>query len=110
MSIIGIFLSVAILWFLITLFTGSRNAEQSLRETWIVMFGVMLVGIVSRLFLAQYLGPFTALLQIATLYLLIDWVCGCSRKATLKICGYYTAACIMISIATYIFNLPTPGA
>ena len=109
MSVIGTFLSVAILWFLITLFTGTRDSSQSLRETWIVVCGVGIVGILSRFLLVHILGPFTALLQIAVLYFLVDWACGCSRKATIKICAYYTATCALISLGTFIFNLPTPG-
>ena len=98
MHTFGILLQLGILWFLITLFTDSTNSSQSLRETWIVLFGVMLVGLLSRLFLGDLIGPFTAIIEIAVLYLLIDKVCGTDRRSTLNICGWYLLISILINL------------
>jgi hypothetical protein len=89
MNVIGIFLQVGILWFLITLFTRSTSSSQSLNETWIVVIGMLIVSFLSRLLLGGILGPFTAIIEVAALYLLVDKVCGTSRKVTIKICAWY---------------------
>lgn len=89
MNVIGTFLQVGILWFLITLFTRSTNSSQSLNETWIVIIGMLMVTFLTGLLLGGVLGPFTAIIDIAALYLLVDKVCGTSRKVTIKICAWY---------------------
>jgi hypothetical protein len=98
MQVIGLFLQVGILWFLITLFTQSTNANQSLNETWIVVFGMLIVGFVSRLFLSAFLGPFTVLVDVAALYLLVDKVCGTNRKTTIRICVWYFGISFLIGL------------
>ncbi|BCX47502.1 hypothetical protein HAHE_14100 [Haloferula helveola] len=98
MHIISTFLSVGILWFLITLFTRSTNASQSLTETWIVIIGMLIVGFISRLLLSGVLGPFTVIIDIAALYLLVDKVCGASRGVTIRICAWYFGLSFLISI------------
>jgi hypothetical protein len=98
MQVIGLFLQVGILWFLITLLTRSTNANQSLNETWIVIFGMLIVGFVSRLFLSAFLGPFTVLVDVAALYLLVDKVCGTSRKTTIRICAWYFGISFLIGL------------
>lgn len=98
MHIIGTFLSVGILWFLITLFTRSTSSTQSLTETWIVVIGMLIVGFVSRLLLSGILGPFTLVVDIAALYLLVDKVCGTSRKVTIKICAWYFGISFLIGV------------
>ena len=47
MNIIGTFISVGILWFLITLFTRSTNSTHTLNETWIVVIGMLFVKFLS---------------------------------------------------------------
>jgi len=89
MNIISLFLQVGILWFLITLFTRSTNSSQTLIETWIVVIGMLIIGGLTRFFLSGILGPFTIVIEAAALYFLVGKVCGASRKATLKICGWY---------------------
>lgn len=98
MPIIGLILQVGILWFLITLFSRSTNSSQALTETWIVVIGMLIVGILTRLFLSGRLGPFTAIIDIAALYWLVDKVCGTSRKVTFKICGWYFGISFLISL------------
>jgi hypothetical protein len=67
MNVIGIFLQVGILWLLITLFTSSTDSSQSLRETWIVVFGMMIVGILTRLLFGGTIGPFTTIIDMVVL-------------------------------------------
>jgi hypothetical protein len=98
MQVIGLFLQVGILWFLITLFTRSTNANQSLNETWIVVFGMLIVGFVSRLLLSPFLGPFIVIIDVTALYLLVDKVCGTSRKTTIRICAWYFGISILIGL------------
>ncbi len=98
MNTFGTFLSVGVLWFLITLFTGSTDSSQSLRETWIVVIGMLIVSLLSRLLLGGILGPFTVVINIAALYLLIDKVCGASRKTTIKICAWYCGISFVIGL------------
>lgn len=99
MGIFSLFIQVGILWFLITLFTGSRNSSQSLRETWIVIIGMMIIGILSRLLLGGILGPLLILVDIVTLYFLVDKVCEESQKTTIKICAWYFGLSLLIGLA-----------
>ena len=98
MQIIGLFLQVGILWFLITLFSRSTNSSQTLTETWIVVIGMLVVGVLTRWFLSGFLGPFTVIIDIAALYLLVDKVCGTSRKVTIKICGWYFGVSFLMAL------------
>jgi hypothetical protein len=86
---IGLLFNVGILWFLITLFTRQTNSTVSLGETWMVIIGAMVVGIVSRLLLGGVLGPFVVIIDIIALYFLVDKVCGTPKQTTFKICGWY---------------------
>jgi len=106
MGISNLFLQVGILWFLITLYSRSTNSASSLRETWIVVIGVMIVGLLARLILGGILGPFVGLINIVALYYLIDKVCGLSREATRKICIWYVVSLIILSILGYILSIP----
>ena len=98
MHIFGTFLSVGILWFLITLFTNSNNSSHSLTQTWIVVIGMLIVGFLSKLLLAGFLGPFTVIVDIAALYLLVDKVCETNRKVTIKICAWYLGLSFVIAL------------
>lgn len=98
MNVIGIFLQVGILWFLITLFTRSTSSSESLNETWIVVFGMLIVSFLTRLLLGGILGPFTVVINIAALYLLVDKVCGTSRKVTVRICAWYFGISFLIGL------------
>lgn len=98
MNVIGLFLQVGILWFLITFFTRSTNSSQSLNETWIVVIGMLIVSVLSRLLLGGILGPFTAVINIAALYLLVDKVCGTNRKVTIRICACYLAVSFLFGL------------
>ncbi|MBL9177730.1 MAG: hypothetical protein JNM65_06685 [Verrucomicrobiaceae bacterium] len=106
MTSIGTFLDLGILWFLIVLFTGSIDADQSYRETWIVIFGVMIVGLVFRSLLGDPLRPLATPFQVVTLYFLVEWSCGTDRKTTLKICGWYLVASVAMSTAFYFLTRP----
>lgn len=98
MNIIGTFISVGLLWFLITLFTRSTNSSQTLTETWIVVIGMLFVSFLSNLLLGGILGPFTAIVNIAALYFLVDKICGASQKVTIKICVWYLILSFLISL------------
>jgi hypothetical protein len=106
MNIFGIFLQVGILWFLITLFTRQTKASVSLQETWIVIAGAMFIGLLTRLFLSGILGPFTLIIDILVLYVLVDKVCGTARKTTMKICGWYLGISFLISISVSLLSRP----
>lgn len=98
MNVFGTFLQVGILWFLITLFTRSTSSSQSLTETWIVVIGMLIVSFLTRLLLGAILGPFTLLINIAALYILVDKVCGTSRKVTIRICAWYLGISFLLSL------------
>ena len=106
MTSVGTFLDLGILWSLIVLFTGSIDEEQSYRETWIVIFGVMIVGIVFRSVLSESLRPLATPFQLVALYYLVDWSCGTDRKTTLKICGWYLVASLATGTASYFLTPP----
>ena len=96
--ILGPFISAAILWFLITLFTRSTSSSQTLTETWIVVIGMAMVSIVVRLLLGEILGIFTLALDVFALYLLVDKVCGVRRAATIRICVWYFVLTFLINL------------
>jgi hypothetical protein len=98
MQLFGLFLQVGILWFLITLFTRSTNAKQSLVETWIVVFGMLAIGFVARWLLSPIAGPLVVLVEVAALYLLVDKVCGASRSATIRICAWYLGISLFLAL------------
>jgi len=58
MSTFGTFLDLGILWFLITLFTGSIDSDRSFREARIVAFGVKIIGFVCHAVLDKAFGAF----------------------------------------------------
>lgn len=106
MTSVGTFLDLGILWFLIVLFTGSMEAVQSCRETWIVIFGVMIAGIVFRSLLGDSLRPLATPFQLVALYCLVGWSCGADRRTTLKICGWYLVASVVMRTAFYFLTRP----
>jgi hypothetical protein len=106
MTSIGTSLDIGILWFLIVLFTGSIDADQSYRKTCIVIFGVMIVGLVFRSLLGDSLQPVATPLQLVALFYLVDWSCGTDRRTTLKICGWYLVASVAISVGFYFLSRP----
>ncbi len=106
MGIIGIFLQVGILWFLITYFTRQTNASASLPEAWIVIIGTLIVGMPTRVLLGSLLGPFTAVIEILALYFLIQKVCGTPRGTSMKICGWYLGVSLLISIGFRVLAVP----
>ncbi|MGC6426503.1 MAG: hypothetical protein ACON5H_05840 [Akkermansiaceae bacterium] len=84
---------------MITIFTGSTNSSQSLRETWIVLLGMLIASYLARFLFGGVLGPFAGLLSIAVLYFLIGKICGVRRKVALRICGWYLGILIFIHFA-----------
>jgi len=105
MGLFGLFFQVGILWFLITLFSGSTNSDQSLRETWIVVIGMLIVGLLTRFLLPDLLSFAAILIDIVALYFLVDKVCGTSRKATIRICAWYLGISFMIGLVSFGFKL-----
>ncbi len=111
MGIFGLFLQVGILWFLITLFTGSTDANQSLRETWIVIIGMLIVSLLIRFLLAVLFpesllaGIAALMLSIVALYVLVDKVCGASKKATTRICAWYFGIGFLFSLIDIGFRI-----
>lgn len=103
MEAAGTFVSLGILWFLITLFTDSIDSEASFREAWIVYFGVAIVGIPCRLILADGLEPLAAVGETAALYFLVGKVCETDRRTTMKICGWYLLGTLVVSGISYAF-------
>jgi hypothetical protein len=106
MSIVDTIFDLGILWFLIVLFTDSIDEDQSYREAFIVIFGVMIVGLISRLFLDPSLRWLATPIQLGALYFLVEWSCGTDRKTTLKICGWYLIASVAMGMACYFLTRP----
>ena len=104
MHLFGLFFQVGILWFLITLFTGSTDSSQSLRETWIVIFGMLIVGLLTRFLLPGVLGYFAVLIDIVALYFLVDKVCGANRKITIRICAWYFGISFLIGLGSAVIS------
>jgi hypothetical protein len=102
---IGLLLNVGILWFLITLFTRQTNSTVSLGETWIVIIGTVVVGVLSRLLLGGFLGPFVVIVDIMALYLIVDKVCGTPKKTTYRICGWYFGITFFLGVVSYFLSL-----
>ena len=96
MYIVGPFIQVALLWFLITVFTDSRDSSQSLRETWIVILGVFIVGVFSKLLLGEILGSLTFLIDVVALYFLVEKICEPRRGKTIRICIWYFVLSFLI--------------
>ncbi len=99
-------MSVAILWFLITLFTRSTNSSQTLTETWIVMIGMLMVSLLTKFLLGGVLGIFTLVLNVVALYFLVDKVCGASRAATIRICAWYFGLTFIINFFLNMMSQP----
>lgn len=106
MGLFGLFLQVGILWFLITFYSRSTNSKSTLRETWIVVLGMLSIGFIARLTLSSVLGGFVEIIPIIALYFLVDKVCELSRSATIKICVCYIVISVLIGIATYVLSIP----
>jgi hypothetical protein len=100
----GLLFNVGILWFLITLFTRQTNSTVSLGETWIVIIGAMVVGIMSRLLLGGVLGPFVVIIDIIALYFLVDKACGTPKQTTIKICGWYLGISFLSGLVSFILR------
>jgi hypothetical protein len=106
MYVINLFLQVGVLWFLITFYSRSTNSSSTLRETWIVIIGMIIVGFFSRLLLGGLLGPFTGILSLIALYFLVEKICDLSRKSTIKICVFYVVIMILFGIVGSILAMP----
>jgi len=98
MFITSLIIPAAILWFLITFFTRSTNASQTQTEALIVVSGMLVVRLVTRFFLAGFLGIFVVVVNIVVLYVLVDKVCGTSRAVTIRICAWYFGISILINL------------
>ena len=98
MYLFNLAISIGILWFLITFFTGSTNSSHSFNLAWIVIFGMLIVGLITKILLSGIIGPFTAVVDIAALYILVDKVCGTPQKVTLKICAWYLGISIVLAL------------
>ena len=101
MDAIGTLLDLGLLWFLVVLFTDSTDADQSYREAWIVIIGVMAVGLVFAAVVGDWLA---SLFQVIALYFLVGWSCGTDRRTTLKICGWYLAVTLSFETAAYLLT------
>ncbi len=106
MSTTGTFIDIAILWLIIVIFTESSDSEQSFRDTWIVLFGVGMVGLVFQLILGASLRFLALPIEGIALYLLVEWSCGTERKVTLKICGWYVVVSAVFKLAGYYLTRP----
>ena len=107
MFIAHLFIQVAVLWCLIAIYSGSSGSSSSVQhESWVVIIGVAIVGIVSRLLLAGILGPFTDVIPLIALYFLVDKVCDLGRDKTIKICSFYVVIMIMLGIVGHILATP----
>ena len=106
MFILNILLQVGVLWFLITFYSRATKSSSTLRETWIVVIGVFIVGVISRFLLGWILGSFTGIISLIALYFLVDKVCGLSRKITIKICVFYTIIMVILGVIWKILTLP----
>ncbi len=105
-AMFGIFIQVGVLWFLITLYSRSSSSSTALRETWIVVIGMLAVSLLCRFFLSNLLGPFVGLPSLIALYFLVDKVCGLSRAVTIKICVIYVAVMIFIGLVFGLLTMP----
>ena len=101
---IGTIFDLALLWFLIVYFTGSISSEHSYRETWIVVFGTKIVGLVSSFALPDGFRELAAVAQLITLFYLVGWTCGTDGRTTLKICGWYLALGLILQIGFHSLN------
>jgi len=102
MTIFSIFISLALLWFLVTLFTRSTNSSQTLTESWIIVIGMLIVNLLSKLFLYHFLGIFTLVVNIIALYFLVDKICGTPKSITIRICAWYFGLTFVMNL---FFNL-----
>jgi hypothetical protein len=98
MILIDVLIPAAILWFLITLFTRSRNSSRTLTETGIVVIGMLMVGLLTRWFLSDFIGLLTSAVNVVALYFLVDKVCGTSRAITIRICVWYFVISFFIGL------------
>jgi len=94
----GTFLSVAVLWVLIYIFTDCSDSSQSFGEAWIVVIGLRIARYFSALLLDGLLGPFSVVINIVALYLLVAIVCGTTWKITIKICAWYLGMSYLVGI------------
>jgi hypothetical protein len=98
MNILLFFVQLGFLWFLISLFTESSNPGQSLRETWIVIFGTAIINVLGQLLLGSILGPFAGLIAVVALYFLVLKVCGTDRRSALNICGWFFGILVVLDL------------
>jgi hypothetical protein len=100
----GTIIDLALLWFLVVLFTGSISSEQSYRETWIAVFGTKIVGLVSSFTLPDGFRDLGFVAQSLALFYLVTWACGTDRRTTLKICGWYLVVSLVFQIGFHSIN------
>ncbi|MDB4387229.1 hypothetical protein N9Z15_03390 [Akkermansiaceae bacterium] len=98
----GLVFQAGLLWFLITLFTKQTNNSHSRNEMTIILIGFIAAALLTDLVLGPILGIFTVAINVAinvvVLYILIDKVCGTSKKITIKICAWYAGITITVRI------------
>ena len=94
---IGIIIQFGILWFLITFYTRQTNNHVSSQEAKIVLIGLLFVTLLNRFLLVDYLGLLVLPIEILALYMLVDKVCGTSRRVTIRICIWYLVAMFIVN-------------
>jgi hypothetical protein len=101
---IGLGISLTLLWILIALFNKSGHPELDQREAQIVVMGVAIVGIIAWLLFGRIFRPAPALLQLVALFILVERVCETDRPTTIRICGYYL---LVLFVLHFILRLLT---
>lgn len=94
----GLVFQAGLLWFVITLFTKQTNNSHSRNEMTIILIGFIAAALLTDLVLGPILGIFTVAINVVVLYILIDKVCGTSKKITMKICAWYAGITITVRI------------
>ncbi|MDB4504292.1 hypothetical protein N9065_00690 [Akkermansiaceae bacterium] len=64
----------------------------------IILIGFIAAALLTDLVLGPILGIFTVAISVVVLYILIDKVCGTSKKITMKICVWYAGITITVRI------------
>jgi hypothetical protein len=86
---------LALLWVLIVVLTGSRDAEQSYREALLCTVGL---AVISMIFSWLVPSPFNLLrfpVQLVALYFLVDRVCECSVSSTWRILIWFAVVSLL---------------
>lgn len=98
------FFPIGLVWILITIFTGSRDEDQSYREALICTCGLAAISMIFSWFLPEQFALLRYPIQVIALFFLVERVCESSRATTWRIIIWYVVISLIYLLAVNVIT------